>query len=166
MIEIWKPIEGFSGYDVSNLGRVRSSKRRNVKILKPDINHEGYYRVTLSKDGKTTRLAVHRLVAAAFIGDIEGMCINHLNGDPSDNVASNLEICTHSENERHKHRVLKSSPQYGEHNPASFLNDDVVRAIRKYRSWGFKLKTIGHVFGIREMHAQKICAGRLWKHVA
>jgi hypothetical protein len=37
-IEIWKPINGFYGYEVSNLGNVRTFKVRNSKELRDKPN--------------------------------------------------------------------------------------------------------------------------------
>ena len=49
-------------------------------------------------------LSVHRLIALAFLGPspFDGAVVNHLDGDPRNNRASNLEWVTQSENLRHK----------------------------------------------------------------
>ncbi|MDA2634986.1 NUMOD4 domain-containing protein [Bacillus cereus] len=60
---VWRDIEG---YEVSNLGRVRSLKKNNM-TMQPFINEEGYLRITLLKDRKKNNLRVHRLVAKTFI---------------------------------------------------------------------------------------------------
>ena len=43
---------------------------------------------------------VHRLMCAAFIGDIDGMDCDHINGDKSDNRLENLRVVTHAQNNR------------------------------------------------------------------
>lgn len=51
--EIWKDIEGFPGYQVSNQGRVRSFRDYHGKItdssriIKPRVNKDGYYELTI-----------------------------------------------------------------------------------------------------------------------
>jgi len=114
--EVWKDIENFENYQVSNLGRVKrldslvyqNNKYYNYKgrILKQE-NSRGYRRVTLSKNNIVKRFLVHRLVACHFINkDNNKKCVNHINGDKSDNNVFNLEWCTYSENEKHSYNFL------------------------------------------------------------
>lgn len=92
--EIWKRINGYPDYQVSNFGRVKS----NRKILTPWNDGKGYMKVELH--GKSMR--VHRLVAQAFIPNPENKKqINHKDGNKSNNDSSNLEWCTNSENTKH-----------------------------------------------------------------
>ena len=51
-MEIWKGIEGFDGYQISNYGRVKSLKYGKEKILKGVKNSWGYLQVGLRKDKK------------------------------------------------------------------------------------------------------------------
>jgi hypothetical protein len=64
--EIWKPIDGYDGYYVSNMGRVKSTKHKKEKFLTAFPNNKGYYRVCLSRFGEAKHFLVSRLVAAAF----------------------------------------------------------------------------------------------------
>jgi hypothetical protein len=97
-------------YQVSNLGTVRSLPKGDgngdrLRILKFDIqekNHTTYHRVTFSKNGKTKRFQVHRLVATHFIPNTENKpIVNHIDNDGTNNNVSNLEWCTHKENMKH-----------------------------------------------------------------
>lgn len=108
--EIWKDTTEFEGYQVSNLGRVKSLKRFRKgkngslvtvkeKILKPTINHKGYYKVPLCKNSKVKKCSVHRLVYEAFNGQIpEGLQVNHINEIKTDNRLENLNLMTCKEN--------------------------------------------------------------------
>ena len=69
--EIWKNIPNFEGYQVSNLGNVRSLKHKKTHYLKGEKLKKGYIRVDLRKDNKRYRKMVHRLVAEAFIPKVE-----------------------------------------------------------------------------------------------
>lgn len=91
--EIWKPVMGYEGYyEVSNLGRVRSSI---YGILKPQKINSGYLMVGLRCNGKRKRHLVHRLVAQEFCQNSLGLSqVNHKNEDKTDNRAVNLEWCT------------------------------------------------------------------------
>jgi len=116
MEEIWKEIPGYPMYRVSNLGNIkhiettqyRHGKKQSFwyhhpeKILSPRIGTNGYTRVTLREDGKSKDFSIHRLVAKAFIENIDSRpCVNHKNGDKTDNRVSNLEWCTYQENVHH-----------------------------------------------------------------
>lgn len=113
MREIWKDIDDFSGwYQISSLGRVKSvgryirTKTRQLylkeKILTPYLNSNGYYRITLSKNGKETKKYIHQLVASAFVNNpFNKPHVNHINNIHTDNSVSNLEWVTHGENIKH-----------------------------------------------------------------
>lgn len=97
--EEWRTVAEAPDYDVSNLGRVRSRRRGNPRILKPGTLRLGYQLVVLCNDeGQRSRM-VHRLVGEAFIGPLpEGMHTRHLDGDASNNHVENLAYGTPSEN--------------------------------------------------------------------
>jgi hypothetical protein len=110
MEEIWKDIKGYEGlYQVSNLGRVKSLERykkcgnffriRKEKILKCNKNKFGYIVVNLSKNKKISFFRVNRLVYEAFNGEIpQGMQVNHINEDKTDNRLENLNLMTPKDN--------------------------------------------------------------------
>ena len=98
--EIWKTIEDFPNYEVSNLGNVRN-KKRGI-LLKQTMGREGrYLSVYLCNNGKENTQRVHRLVAEAFLGKHPGMVVNHIDGDKLNNHYTNLEWCNISENTQH-----------------------------------------------------------------
>ena len=122
--EEWRDIKGWEGkYQVSSYGRVRSIPRK-VKVhvfgkgwgereTKGVILSTGrwaeYPTVGLKDRSKGVRSMqlVHRLVAEAFIPNPENKPqVNHKNGNRADNMLSNLEWCTRSENCLHRNRVL------------------------------------------------------------
>lgn len=95
-------------YLVSNLGKVKSLRRKDETILKPFVSRGGYAIATLTRcPGDVARIGVHRLVAMAFIPNPEGKPqVNHISGDKLDNRSENLEWATCSENNLHRRRVL------------------------------------------------------------
>jgi predicted XRE-type DNA-binding protein len=97
--EIWKVIEYFPDYSVSNLGRVKSFKKWhgvNERILKQNKNSYDYFCISLSKNGKQETKLVHRLVYEAFKGKLEeGYDAHHINEDKEDNFVENLESKPH-----------------------------------------------------------------------
>ena len=116
MEEIWKDIEECEGYQVSNLGRVRSvdrtlylvnrwgdvkPRRYKGKIRSIHQYPNGYYAFTYRKQGirKIENKLVHRLVAKAFVpGWFEGAVVNHKDENKANNRFDNLEWVTDSEN--------------------------------------------------------------------
>lgn len=91
----WREVEGSPGYMVSDEGRVRSPRGT---LLRPQRNGPyGYRRVAMTR-ARTEY--VHRLVAAAFLGAVDGMDVEHADGDVANNHVANLAIVTHAENMR------------------------------------------------------------------
>lgn len=114
MTEVWKDIDGYEGYQVSNLGNVKSLNYKctgKERILSPGIKN-GYLYVGLCKDGKRKDYYIHRLVAEAFIPNpFKLPCVNHKNEDKTDNRVENLEWCTYSYNNTYNNRHLKIAKQ-------------------------------------------------------
>lgn len=120
-MEKWKDVVGYEGiYQVSDLGRVRSLDRKTNygrrcrgKMLSPAPGGRsgGYRSVQLfDLDGKGTRRYVHQLVAWAFIGaPLDGQQVNHIDEDPANNRADNLEWVTASENINHGTRCARDA---------------------------------------------------------
>lgn len=110
MNEIWKDVAGYEGlYQISNMGRVKTMPRTRVHggILKYDCC-KGYYRVSLSKYGKSKHYFVHRLVAQEFIPNPNNFnIINHKDENPQNNCVDNLEWCTHVYNLMYGNRRAK-----------------------------------------------------------
>ena len=97
MEEIWKEVPGFPKYQVSNLGRVKSFKAKQVKILRQRMSSSGYFNVILCRNGKIKGFSVHSLVAIAFLNHIpcrQKLVIDHINDDKLDNKVENLQIVT------------------------------------------------------------------------
>lgn len=105
MVEEWRDVEGFDGkYQVSNLGRVRSTRHKSVirnKVLSPQRNPNGYLKIYLGDgNGGGKQMLIHRLVAIAFIPNPENLeMVNHKDEDVTNNCVSNLEWCSRSYNQ-------------------------------------------------------------------
>ena len=124
MQEIWKDIEGYNGYQVSDLGRIKSlsrlvntgcSGKRFVKgrVLKPWVNANGYLTVCLNRKTKT----IHVLVSIAFLGHKpcgHGIVTDHINNVKTNNSVSNLQLITSRENSS-KDRKRGASRYVGVH---------------------------------------------------
>lgn len=111
MQEIWKDICGYEGiYQVSSFGNVKSVNRKKQILLKLNKNKEGYYRVGLSKNKKRKWFSVHKLVAMAFLENVENFpCINHKDENKLNNQVDNLEWCSYKYNNNYGMRKEKAA---------------------------------------------------------
>lgn len=119
-IEEWRDIEGYEGlYQVSDWGRIKGLERfsTNNIFIKEHIkskhsDKDGYEMVNLKKNGKHSTKKVHRLVANAFIPNLENKpLVDHINGIRDDNRVENLRWFTSKEN--------SNTPLAREHNSES-----------------------------------------------
>ena len=92
----WKKINGYQ-YLVSEDGQIKNIV--TGKILRQVTNKQGYKIVCLSKDGQHKTFKVHRLVAQAFLPNDENKpCVDHIDGDKTNNHYKNLRWASYYEN--------------------------------------------------------------------
>jgi hypothetical protein len=98
ILEVWKELDSeYSGYYVSNLGRIRGL---TGKVFNCKKGGYGYVQCGMNNStGKRVHRSVHVLIAVAFIPNPENKpIVNHKNGIRDDNRVCNLEWVTYSEN--------------------------------------------------------------------
>lgn len=134
------------------------------------INTWGYVQLKFrDRDNWTKEHAVlaHRVIWEHVNGPIpEGLQINHLNGDKTDNRITNLELVTPAENVRHAVSTGLMPPLRGADHPTARLTP--TQALEVYReAWqdgGPTQEAIAAQYGISRATVNTIKHGRAWGH--
>ena len=177
MKEIWVDVKGYEGlYQISNIGRVKSYHYdKNGKILKLQINEDGYYKVTLNKNKNKKTYSVHRLVAIHFIDNPNNYSeINHKDENKQNNNFENLEWCSRKYNvnygtgrkrqrekmigkkfsEEHKKKLSKSKNNGNKHPQAKKIKCITTGEIFSY------IKEASNKYNIDNSSITKCCKGK------
>lgn len=97
-----RPFIIFHGYVVYRCGCILNKKGKQLKFSKRDRRGGGYdLCVRLRYRGKSKKWTLQRLIAACFLGPIDGYEINHKDRNPLHNHVDNLERMTPKENQKH-----------------------------------------------------------------
>ena len=164
-METWVKIAWCTRYEVSDLGKVRSvGVRGGGRILRQELT-DRYPRVCLfTPDGKKITRRVHVLVLEAFKGvRPAGMVGRHLDDDPLNCKASNLEWGTHKQNKEDM-KVNGNYKSGGAHPLAKLTNAQVleIRADPRYR---YKPEEYAERFGVSRAAVIDARTGKTFKHL-
>lgn len=149
-MEKWRDIKEYEGlYQVSNWGRIKSLPRNGTikkeRILTLVKNKDGYMVVNLSKNNKTKKFQVHRLVATHFLENPDDLPqVNHKDENKENNHYSNLEFCTGEYNNQYS-KTIKVN-QYD-------LNGNFIRTWASMSEASIKL-------GINKTSISQCCKGK------
>jgi len=197
MNEIWKDIKEYEGlYQVSSLGKIRRIRFINNIVNKPQvrilstrkIDNLGYPTVCLCKNNHTKYKRVHRIVAETFIlNPLNLPCVNHKDGNKTNNNVDNLEWCTHSYNTKHalKNGLINAEKRHkasqknikkaqkksrvlniGETNPSAVLKENDILEIRNiYSNKKMSSKQLAKKYNVHITTIQRIISKKTWAHV-
>jgi hypothetical protein len=169
----WVDIPGWeSRYEISEHGDVRSKDMvvgaksgataiRKGRVLAKVRKTNDYLCVTLTDGINRPQIAIHRLVARAFIGEGPiGLHVLHNDGNKSNNHFTNLRYGTPAENIADTKRHGKQ--KFGSQHPHAKLDEDAVvtiltstRPAREIAAW----------FGVTPAHISAVKRRRVWQHV-
>lgn len=169
MTEEWRPVEGFEGYEVSDLGRVQSYRGRGGKksyfvdeprILKAGVGTRGYEKVNLFQCGERVTRSVHRLVALAFVdGYKPGLLACHNNSVKTDNRAVNLRWDTISGNAVDASKLGAL--------PRQVLDKEQVQVIRRlYKAGGHTNRSLAALYGVTHQAIRDLLIRKNYRWVA
>lgn len=177
----FKEIAGYEGfYEVSDQGTVKSLDRmvktinkreylRKGKIMNKCVDGLGYEIVGLTINSKTISKKVHRLVGETFLPNPENKpCINHIDGNKTNNKVTNLEWCSYSENSKHAYKNGLTNPKYpvleGEKNGRALLTEQQVKDIRsKYIPYKKSVKDLSKEYNVSQSCITHILNNTSWK---
>lgn len=166
--EVWKPVR--DGYEVSNLGRIRTiwvpNKKRAIRgpwwVLNLKPSRSGYVQVSLRAGvGRREVTLVHMLVLEAFVGPrptSEGSLIEarHLNDCKHDNRLENLAWGTQHENiaDALRNKRFRSD---GKLDP-----EDVLEIRRRRKEQGASYSELALAFGVSKPYIGEIIRRESW----
>lgn len=181
MIEEWRGVDGFPGYEVSNLGRVKSlaristfisnrpcgpvhiNRRVRERILRAGFSEGNYPQVVLCRDGGVFNRTVHTLVCRAFHGPppSDRHEVAHRNGKRTNACADNVRWATRAANAADKrgHGTSRS----GEQIPWSRLTRGQIPGIRTRLALGETCASIARDLNVSSGAIYGIKIGRNWK---
>jgi hypothetical protein len=159
--ERWRPVVGWEGlYEVSDQGRVRSL--RAGRLLTLCVGSSGYQQVGLSRSGRVSTQAVHRLVAAAFLGPRpKGAVTLHGPAGRLDNRVCNLSYGTTAKNQG-PDRLRDGTLPRGTRNGRAKLTKDDVRAIRGASAAGASQRKLARLHGVSHAVIGRIVRRESW----
>ena len=109
--ELFKRIDGFDNYFISNFGNVKNSKTN--RIMKLSTHKQGYKLVALCKKGKAKTFKVHRLVGIAFLKNPDNKeMIDHIDENKANNNVKNLRWATRNDNSANQGKYKNNTTGY------------------------------------------------------
>lgn len=185
---VWRKIEGFEYYEVSDNGRVRSLPRivpcrgrfitkRGGLILKPGLSGRGYEQVCLWLCNNVSKQKyVHRLVAEAFLPNPNNKPeVNHIDGNKRNNELANLEWVTASENQQHsismglrlgkKHKNVLCKPYDWMPKKCKLSFLDAIEIKKWYYMGGITIRSLAKKYNVSVDTVRDLLNGKRYTHL-
>jgi len=168
MQEIFKDIKGYEGlYQLSNLGRIKSTIHAKEKFLKvQNQEYEFYPYYTLYKGNGKKNFRIHRLVALHFMPNpFNKPCINHIDGNKNNYSLDNLEWVTHSENTKHAFKIGSMSHVGEKHSRTKLKDADILEIRNLDKTTNYTTKELARKYKITGATIRKIITRETWRHI-
>ncbi len=132
------------------------------KKMSQCLDRNGYMYVSAKIGNRRPKVAVHRLVARAFVDGYEPhLCVNHINGIKTDNNPKNLEWVSLSNNNKHA-RDIGLNDLNGENHPNHKLSAKQVIHIRNALKQGISANSLSIITNVNPSTIYLIQKGKRW----
>jgi len=175
-----KPCLSYPGYSITRSGSVFTHRKRlgagrghgcrrlicrdYWRPLARFIGHGGYYKVSISVDGKQRSVGVHALLMDAFCRPrLAGEEVRHLDGNPRNNAIGNLAYGTRKENAQD--RLKNGRAMRGSDGPSAKLTEPQVVLSRALSADGLSTRSLAKRFGVCATTMARVLNRETWKHV-
>ena len=144
------PRRPFPSNNVVSAQLPTTRRAKGKRILKPAITKNGYLNVIFCINQKKEHKLVHRLVAEAFIPNINNYStVNHKDEDKLNNYVENLEWLSVEDNNRYSNSKM--------------LTKEKVLQIPSLIDQGYTQLEIAKYFNVSRRAIQSILRGEHWK---
>lgn len=174
---MWKPVPGLTGVSASEDGRIRVLSYQTLirqsfwrtipeRITFGGLGNHGYMEIRIQQDTRSMLYLIHRLIALTFIPNpMNKPEVNHKDGNKTNNMTSNLEWTTESEQRLHAYRLGLQPRPLGSRSTTAILCESDIPDIRKRLEVGESQLLIAIDYGVNRSVIGDIKLGRTWKHV-
>ncbi len=181
--EVWKTINEYPKYQVSNFGRVKSFYKHNgtnIRILKPYQGKDGRLYVTLCQNKIIKKRYIHILIFETFNNYKLKFneCVHHIDFDYKNNYYLNLmkmtkfeHLCFHN-----KYRIIsdETKRKVSEHhsyqkgtsnNNSKLITQDVIQIKLLLLNNKITQRRISNIFEVDYRTISSIKIGTTWSHI-
>lgn len=166
-MELWKVIDDFPSYEVSNLGRVRNLKTKRVR--KAVKHHSGYLQLNLVQEDKSKKVvSIHRLVAFAFCNPPDNwkdLTVNHKDGIKENVEATNLEWVSLEDNLKHARDTFLNIVKGSSNGRSKLTEEDVLKIRGYYDNSLLSQKELAIMYKVSKATINLIVNRKTWKHI-
>ena len=153
-------------YMISNFGNIIDRYKGNI-FVNQQSNH-GYMSASIHTKFGSRSVRVHRLELLVFDynPNYKNLQVNHIDGNPSNNILHNLEWTTPKENSDHA-MLFKLHTMDGTENPNNKLTEEQVHEICKLIETGKYYDTeIADMFNVSYTNISDIHKRKIWPEIS
>lgn len=164
-MEQFKTITGFERYQVGEFGTIKSRCFHKERLMRLQLDGDGYLRVRLFRNNRGKTLKVHRLVALHWVENPNPEIydeVNHDDGDKLNNAKSNLKWTDRAGNNKHAFDTGLRLGMSGIDNPNCKLTLEQIKIIKQLKKEKTQIE-IASMFGVSRNMVNLIQNNHYWK---